>query len=62
MTAGWKARKTRNRFPSLPTVLGNRWRDSHIPNAPTASPSLKAKIERSLTLPTRFLQFRLILR
>src|SRR5712691_2840658 len=31
----WKARKTKPRFPSLPTALGNRCRDSHIPTAPT---------------------------
>jgi len=36
MTVGGKARKTKNRFPSLPTALGNRLRDSHIPTAPTA--------------------------
>ena len=36
MTGGWKARKTKSRFPSLPTALGNRWRDSHIPTAPAA--------------------------
>jgi hypothetical protein len=29
----WKARKTKSRFPSLPTALGNRWRDSHLPTA-----------------------------
>ena len=37
MTAGWKAWKTQNRFPTLPTDLGNRYRDSHIPTAPTGS-------------------------
>src|SRR5947209_7892453 len=30
----WKTRKTKTRFPSLPTALGNRSRDSHIPTAP----------------------------
>jgi hypothetical protein len=37
MTRGWKVRKTKNRFPTLPTALGNRCRDSHIPTAPTGS-------------------------
>jgi len=33
--ADGKARKTKNRFPSLfHRALGNRWRDSHIPTAP----------------------------
>ncbi len=31
----WTKRKTNTRFPSLPTALGNRCRDSHIPTAPT---------------------------
>jgi hypothetical protein len=48
MTVGRKARKTTKRFPSLPTALGNRWRDFHIPTAPiTVSPSLKTNTERS---------------
>ena len=29
----WKAWKTKNRFPTLSTALGNRCRDSHIPTA-----------------------------
>lgn len=63
MTVGWETRKTKKRFPSFPTVLGNRWRDSHIPTAPTAVPSsLKTQPERNSPLPTLLLQFRLILR
>ena len=31
----WKAWKTKSRFPTLPTTLGNRIRDSHISTAPT---------------------------
>src|SRR5580658_4531001 len=31
MTVGWKGGKTKNRFPSLTTALGNRCCDSHIP-------------------------------
>jgi hypothetical protein len=65
MTDGWKAGKTKNRFPSLPTVLGNRPRDFHIPTAPTVLSSLKTKTdnkERSTPLPTTPPQFRLILR
>src|ERR1700723_2005923 len=31
MTVGWKGRKTKNRFPSLTTALGNRCCDSHLP-------------------------------
>jgi hypothetical protein len=39
---GEKARKTTKRFPSLPTALGNRGRDSHISTAlTTVSPSFK---------------------
>jgi hypothetical protein len=35
MPAWWTPRKTKSRFPSAPTVLGNRKRrDSHIPTAP----------------------------
>jgi hypothetical protein len=34
----WKKRKTKGRFPSFPTALGNRQkRDSHIPTAPAAA-------------------------
>jgi hypothetical protein len=63
MTVEWKVRKTKNRFPSLSTALGNRGSDSHIPTAPTAGPpSLKTKTERSSPLPYRRLHFRLILR
>jgi hypothetical protein len=29
----WTPRKTKGRFPSAPTALGNRWRDSHISTA-----------------------------
>jgi hypothetical protein len=44
----WKERKTKRRFPSLSTALGNRCRDSHIPTAPTsAAVSLKIKTERT---------------
>ena len=32
----WKAWKTKNRFSTLPTALGNRCRDSHIPTASTS--------------------------
>jgi len=32
----WTPRKTKPRFPSAPTALGNRWRDSHIPTAATS--------------------------
>lgn len=43
----WEARKTKLRFPSLPTTLGNRY-DSHIPTAPTiAALSQKPNPERS---------------
>jgi hypothetical protein len=53
MTVGWKAGKTNNRFPSLPTALANRFRDLHIPTAPaTGHLSLKTKPERSSPLPT----------
>ena len=31
----WTRRKTKNRFPSAPTALGNRRADFHIPTAPT---------------------------
>ena len=63
MTGGWKAGKTKNRFPSLPTAPGNRWRDFHIPTAPTVLSSLKTNnTERSTPLPTTPPQFRLILR
>jgi hypothetical protein len=35
MPVCWTARKTKGRFPSLPTALGNRKkRDFHIPTAP----------------------------
>src|ERR1700685_2039863 len=34
----WKKRKTKGRFPSFPTALGNRKkRDSHIPTAPATA-------------------------
>jgi hypothetical protein len=34
----WKKRKTKSRFPSFPTALGNRkQRDSHIPTAPATA-------------------------
>ena len=36
MTGGWKAWKTKLRFPTLPTTLGNRG-DFHIPTAPATS-------------------------
>jgi hypothetical protein len=63
MTVGWEGKKTRKRFPTLPTALGNRWGDFHIPTAPTPVPSSpKTKTERSSPLPSCFLQFRLILR
>jgi hypothetical protein len=32
----WKARKTKSRFSSLPTALGNRAQPSAIPTFPTA--------------------------
>jgi hypothetical protein len=32
--------KPKTGFPSLPTALGNRSRDSHISTAPTTGPSL----------------------
>ena len=41
MTCEWKARKSTNRISSLPTALGNRRRDSHIPTRPTTMPILK---------------------
>jgi hypothetical protein len=30
----WTRWKTKTRFPTAPTALGNRWRDSHISTAP----------------------------
>src|SRR4030088_2490792 len=33
----WKAWKTKSRFSTLPTALGNRWSDFHIPTASTVS-------------------------
>jgi hypothetical protein len=50
MTVEWKARKTKNRFPSPSTALGNRCRDSHIPTAPTRwSPSLKNQTRKEFS-------------
>jgi hypothetical protein len=63
MTAGWKERKTKGRFPSLPTALGNRCRDSHIPTAPTGSLFIsKTKPKGVLRVRSTSPQFRLILR
>ena len=48
MTGCWTVRKTKPRFPSLPTALGNRCCDSHIPTAATSQwKSGKAKIRLS---------------
>ncbi len=62
MTVGWEVRKTKNRFPSLSTALGNRCCDSHISTAPTTGPLL-SKIKKKGVLSHRHasLQFRLIL-
>ena len=54
--------ETKNRFPSLPTVLGNRLRDSHISTAPTvplflSKPTLKGVLRAQSASP----QFRLTL-
>jgi len=50
----WKAWKTKSRFSTLPTALGNRCCDSHIPTAPTTaslykSGGLKASLRESMT-------------
>jgi len=53
-----KARKTRNRFPSLShRALGNRCSDSHIPTAPVAV-SLFSKPKRKEPLATDLHLFR----
>jgi hypothetical protein len=35
MTGEWKEWKSKRRIPTLPTALGNRPRDFHIPTGPT---------------------------
>jgi len=63
MPVGWERRKTRKRFPSVPTAPGNRCRDFHIPPAPTGSPSpSKLKPKGVPCYPPARLLFRLILR
>jgi hypothetical protein len=49
--ADGKARKTKNRFPSLShRTLGNRCRDSHISTAPaTVALSVKTKTEKEFS-------------
>jgi hypothetical protein len=39
----WTTRKTKPRFPSLPTALGNRCRDSHISTAPATVPPFRSQ-------------------
>jgi len=56
--ADGKARKTKNRFPSLShRALGNRCRDSHIPTAPVTV-SLFSKPKRKEPLATDLHLFR----
>src|SRR5436190_20272546 len=53
----WTRRKTKGRFPSASTALGNRKRrDSHIPTAPTTKPveKWKSKSRISTFPPARF--------
>jgi len=53
----WTRRKTKIRFPSAPTALGNRKkRDFHIPTAPTTKPveKWKSKSRISTFPPARF--------
>src|SRR5690242_17517177 len=56
-------RKTKLRFPSVPTALGNRRRDSHIPTAPTITALSKPKPRKEPSpYPLSPRPFRLILR
>jgi hypothetical protein len=54
----WTPRKTKSRFSSVPTALGNRTRrDFHIPTAPTTRPVEKWKSKGRISTfpPARFL-------